>query len=115
VLAGMVRELAWQAQCVAVQAVDGGERWVLRVERESLRQPSHRDRLQAAMGDLLELRVQLDVEAGAVSDSAARRDAAAKVLAQAEAEAVILHDPLVQQLLAQYPSARVVPGSIRPR
>jgi len=98
-----------------VQAVDGGERWVLRVERESLRQPSHRDRLQAAMGDLLELRVQLDVEAGAVSDSAARRDAAAKVLAQAEAEAVILHDPLVQQLLAQYPSARVVPGSIRPR
>ena len=34
---------------------------------------------------------------------------------QAEAEDLIHADPLVRRLLATFPSARIVPGSIRPR
>ena len=49
-----------------------------------------------------------------VSDSAARRDAAAKARAQEEAESIIRRDPLVTELLARFAGARIVPGSIRP-
>jgi DNA polymerase III subunit gamma/tau len=33
---------------------------------------------------------------------------------QQEAERIIQNDPLVQDLLAQFPGARIVPGSIKP-
>jgi DNA polymerase-3 subunit gamma/tau len=112
---GLVRELAWQAQCVEAQALaDQPARYVLRVERESLRQPGHRDRLQAALGDLLGRAVALEVVAGTVTDSAARRDATRRARAQHEAERVITQDPVVTHLLAHYPGSRIVPGSIRP-
>ncbi|WP_310463707.1 DNA polymerase III subunit gamma/tau [Sphaerotilus sp.] len=111
---GLVRELAWQAQCLSIDEQATPWRFVLRVERESLRQQGHRDRLQAALSELLAEPVVLDVVAGAVSDSAARRDAARRVQAQNDAEAVITSDPLVAELLARYPTARIVPGSIRP-
>jgi DNA polymerase-3 subunit gamma/tau len=110
----LVRELAWQAQCIAFDEQVDSQRWTLRVERESLRQASHIERLQGALAELLGVPVQLQVEAGAVTDSAARRDAAAKNRAQQQAEQIILNDPLVQSLLARYPGAAVVPGSIRP-
>ena len=108
-LTGLVRELAWQAQCLALDTQTTPRRIVLRVERESLRQQGHRDRLQAALGELLGDAVTLEVVAGAVTDSAARR-----VQAQNDAEATITHDPMVVDLLARYPAARIVPGSIRP-
>jgi len=112
---GLVRELAWQAQCVEAHETPGQPvRYVLRVERESLRQPGHRDRLQAALTDLIGQPVTLDIVPGAVSDSAARRDAARRARAQHEAECTITEDPMVTGLLARYPTARIVPGSIRP-
>jgi DNA polymerase III subunit gamma/tau len=113
-LNGLVRELAWQAQCLAFDDQATPKRFVLRVERESLRQPGHRDRLQAALGELLGDAVTLEVVAGAVTDSAARRDSARRVQAQNDAEATITNDPMVVDLLARYPAARIVPGSIRP-
>jgi len=58
--------------------------------------------------------VTLDVQAGAVSDSIARRDAAAREAAQRDAEQLIHADPAVRALLAQFPTARIVPGSIQP-
>jgi DNA polymerase-3 subunit gamma/tau len=112
---GLVRELAWQAECIAVDASSEPPVWRLCVERESLRQPSHRERLQAALTDLLGVPLRLEVVPGEVSDSAARRDAAAKARAQRSAEDLIQGDPVVQQLLARYPGSRIVPGSIRPR
>jgi len=114
-VAGLVRELAWQAQCIGCDEVDGQTVWRLKVERESLRQASHRERLQAALVSVLDRPQRLEVEAGVAIDSAARRDNAAKALRQAEAEDLIQADPVVRQLLAAYPSARIVPGSIRPR
>jgi DNA polymerase-3 subunit gamma/tau len=113
-LNGLVRELAWQAQCLALDEQATPKRVVLRVERESLRQQGHRDRLQAALSELLGDAVTLEVVAGTVSDSAARRDSARRVQAQNDAEAVITGDPMVVELLVRYPAARIVPGSIRP-
>jgi DNA polymerase-3 subunit gamma/tau len=114
-VAGLVRELAWQAQCLGCSSADGQTVWRLVVERESLRQPSHRERLQAALTALLDTPQRIEVEAGVTQDSAARRDLAAKARRQAEAEDLIQADPVVRQLLATYPTARIVPGSIRPR
>ena len=114
-VAGLVRELAWQAQCIACDEVDGQTVWRLKVERESLRQASHRERLQTALAALLDVPQRIEIEAGIALDSAARRDLAAKALRQAEAEDLIHADPLVRRLLATFPSARIVPGSIRPR
>jgi DNA polymerase III subunit gamma/tau len=117
-VAGLVRELAWQAQCLAVISGDDAQapqRWRLRVERESLRQPSHRERLQAALSEALGGPQVLEVEPGAVTDSMARREARARQQAQQAAEDLILADPQVLQWLARFPGARIVPGSIRPR
>ncbi|WP_338414990.1 DNA polymerase III subunit gamma/tau [uncultured Sphaerotilus sp.] len=111
---GLVRELAWQAQCLAIDEQATPRRFVLRVERESLRQPGHRDRLQAALAEWLGEETVLEVVAGAVTDSAARRDAARRLQAQNDAEAAITQDPMVIDLLARYQGARIVPGSIRP-
>jgi DNA polymerase III subunit gamma/tau len=114
-ITGLVRELAWQAECTGLDETVEPVSWQLCVERESLRQISHRERLQAAMSELLEQPQLLEISVGEVRDSAARRDVAAKTQAQAAAEQVIRHDPVVLQLLARYPSARIVPGSVRPR
>ncbi|NRT57625.1 DNA polymerase III subunit gamma/tau [Sphaerotilus uruguayifluvii] len=111
---GLVRELAWQAQCIAIEPGVGSLRCVLRVERESLRQSGHRDRLQAAITELVGQPVTLEVVAGAVTDSPSRREIQRRERAQHEAESAITGDPMVQELLARYPGARIVPGSIRP-
>jgi DNA polymerase-3 subunit gamma/tau len=111
---GLVRELAWQAQCIAIEPGAGSLRCVLRVERESLRQSGHRDRLQAAITELVGQPVTLEIAPGAVTDSPSRREIQRRERAQHEAEGAITEDPMVQELLARYPGARIVPGSIRP-
>ena len=104
----LARELAMQAQLLAVD----GERWCLRVESEALR--SQGERLRSALGDLLGASVQLDIEAGAASDSPARRDAAERERRQRHAEELINNDPLVQEMMRQFKTARIVPGSVKP-
>lgn len=111
----LVRELAWQAQCECFEPGEASCRVVLRVERETLRNPSHIERLRKVLAEELKGAVALEVEGGAVSDTPARRDAVARARAQHEAEIAIHNDPLVQQWLQQYPTARIVPGSIKPR
>ncbi|HEX7383224.1 MAG TPA: DNA polymerase III subunit gamma/tau [Burkholderiaceae bacterium] len=109
-VAALVRELALQAQCVAID----GERWRLRVERESLRTPALADKLQAALAALLGAPLRLEVEAGVASDSPALREAALRERRQHEAERIIQDDPLVQSMLQQFKTARIVPGSVKP-
>jgi len=109
----LVRELAMQAQCVAIDETTTPTRWLLRVEREMLRAPAHRDKLQAAVAEALGHPVQIDTEAGVAVDSPARRDAAERARRQGEAEQIIHNDPLVQALMQQYKSARIVPGSVK--
>jgi len=111
-ITALVRELAMQAQCVAIE--DEGRSWRLRVERETLRNPAHRDRLQQALGTALGHPASIEVEAGAAQDTPARREAAAREARQREAESTIQNDPLVLQLMQQFKTARIVPGSIKP-
>jgi DNA polymerase-3 subunit gamma/tau len=113
-IVAMVRELAMQAECTAV--VEGGAEpvWRLRVERENLRAPALRERLQVAMAEALQGKLRLEIEAGAAVDTPAERALEGRRRRQAEAEQVIHDDPLVKALLAQYKTARIVPGSVKP-
>ena len=113
-ITAMVRELAMQAQCLGVVDGEAEQHWRLRVERENLRAPALRERLQAAIAAHQQRPVRLEVEAGSVADTPAAREAAERARRQAEAERVIHDDPLVKALMAQYKTARIVPGSIKP-
>jgi DNA polymerase III subunit gamma/tau len=104
----LVRELALQSQLVAR---DVGH-WMLRVERESLNQPASRERLQAAL-KAAGYAVNLSVEVGTVTDSPARRNAAAAAEKLRIAEEAIRGDPFVQDMIRDF-GAKIVPGSIKP-
>ncbi|MFO1329905.1 MAG: DNA polymerase III subunit gamma/tau [Rubrivivax sp.] len=113
-IGALVRELAWQAGVREHVAGDDGDRWTLVVERESLRSGSTPDKLSAALAAELGRPQQLVLEAGVPADSVARREAWERQRRQAEAEQIIRDDPAVQELLSQFKTARIVPGSIRP-
>ncbi len=114
-LVAMVRELAWQAGLLAVTPAEGGgQRWTLCAERESLRNPSLAAKLSAALADALGEAALVEVVPGVAQDSIARRDALARETAQREAEQLIHNDPEVRSLMAQFRTARIVPGSIKP-
>ncbi|HEX5312239.1 DNA polymerase III subunit gamma/tau [Aquabacterium sp.] len=113
-IAALVRELAMQAQCIGQREEAGSSHWVLRVERESLRTDSQRDRLTQAMTQLLGHAVVLELVPGVAVNTPAQRDQAAREALQRQAEQLITTDPLVTRLLDQYPGARIVPNSIRP-
>ena len=85
---------------------------MLRVERESLNQPAARERLKAALQGAGHT-VNLSVEVGVVTDSPARRNAAAAAEKQRAAEELILGDPFVQDMMRDF-GAKIVPGSIKP-
>ncbi|MBA4343763.1 MAG: DNA polymerase III subunit gamma/tau [Methylibium sp.] len=113
-LVALPRELALQGECIAADEQAHPQRWRLRVERESLRQPALQDKLQAALAELLGTAVLLELEAGQAQDSPALRDQSEVQARQRRAEQIVLEDPLVQQLLSQFKTARIVPGSIKP-
>ena len=106
----LTRELAWQS---GLERIDGA-RWTLRVERETLRASALAERLAAALTDLLDQPLMLDVQPGIPADSPARREAAAQARRLREAEQRIEADPLVEDLRANFPGAHFVPGSIKP-
>jgi DNA-binding YbaB/EbfC family protein len=82
-IAAMVRELAMQAEGLAVVEGQGETLWRLRVERENLRAPTLREKLQAAMADALRAPVRLELEPGAAVDTPAERAAEARRQRQA--------------------------------
>ena len=104
----LARELAMQSQCIG----SDGERWHLRVESESLR--AQADKLRAALAAVLGTVVTLDIERGTPTDTPALRAAADRERRQREAEALIHDDPLVRDMMSQFKTARLVPGSIKP-
>ena len=113
-LTALARELALQAGLEGVDESTQPPTWQLRVERETLRNPALRDKLAAALATALGHAVQLELLPGAPQDSPARRDAAERQRRQAAAEAAIHADPVVRELLSQFKTARLVPGSIQP-
>jgi len=112
-IAALVRELALQSQCTAIARDGATDVWQLRVEREMLRVPAQVEKLQAALAASLGHAVRLEVSGGSVTDSPALRAEAARARRQQEAEQIIHNDPLVKALMAQYTTARIVPGSVK--
>ncbi len=104
----LVRELALQSQLVAR---DGNE-WTLRTESESLANSAARERLQAALAEAGHA-VRLRIDTGAVADSPSRRNAIAAAQRMKAAEALLLADPFVQEMMREF-GAKIVPGSIKP-
>ena len=110
----LVRELAQQA---GLERIDGGTQpptWHLQVERDSLRTDSLRDKLCQALAAELGEPLQLALHAEAPQDSPARRDVVERERRQRRAEDAIRNDPLVLDLMSQFKTARIVPGSIKP-
>ncbi len=70
--------------------------------------------MQAALTAALGAPQQVAVEVGVATDSPALRELAASQARQRAAEQIILQDPQVLQLMKQFRTARIVPGSIKP-
>lgn len=107
-LVGMTGELARQAQALGCATVDGREVWRLRVERESLRASALVAKLEAALD------AKLDIEAGVAEDSIVLRTVARAEAQQRAAEDLATQHPMTRTLLSQFPSARILPGSVQP-
>ena len=109
-VAALTRELALQSQLCG----HPGGVWQLRVERESLGQSATREKLQLALQNALgNDALTVSVEIGPVTDSPARRNAAALAERQRVAEETIQSDPFVQGMIRDW-GAKIVPGSIKP-
>ncbi len=113
-IGALVRELALQSELQSQQLLQGASVWVLRVERQSLNQPAACEKLQLAMQTLLnpEPPIKLVVDVGPVTDTPARRNAAAQLERHQQAEALIHTDPFVQDMVRNW-GGKVVPGSIK--
>ena len=94
--------------------LQGASVWVLRVERQSLNQPAACEKLQLAIQTLLNAQppIKLVVDVGPVTDTPARRNTAAQLERQQQAEALIHTDPFVQDMVRNW-GGKVVPGSIK--
>jgi DNA polymerase-3 subunit gamma/tau len=116
-VAALVRELAMQAQCLSHEApatAGGAGHWHLQAERESLCTDSNRERLQNALASLVQGSAQLTLTRGKASNTPAQREAAIREARQQAAQQLIEGDGLVQELLAQFPGAQILAGSVRP-
>ncbi len=107
-ITALVRELALQSQLMV--RADG--QWTLQVESESLGQSAARERLQAVLAEAGHA-VRLRVDIGPVSDSPARRNKIAADQRLKAAEALLMADPFVQEMIRDF-GAKIVPGSIKP-
>ncbi len=107
----LVRELALQAQCVELD--EQAQAVHLRVRSESLASEALAAKLTEALRKVTQQPWRVLLAVGEVQDSVGLRESRRRERRQAQAEAVIRQDPLVQELLSQFPGARLVPGSVR--
>jgi DNA polymerase-3 subunit gamma/tau len=110
----LARELALQAGLAGIDGQTVPPTWQLCVERDSLRTDMLRDKLGQALQAHLDEPLQLVLQPGVPEDSPARRESIERERKQHQAEAAIRSDPVVLDLMAQFKSARIVPGSIKP-
>jgi len=109
-VAALPRELALQSELVGQE--DG--QWTLRVESQSLQHSASSEKLLLALQSLdASAPPRLVVELGPVSDSLAKRLAAAQTERQRLAQEIIDNDPFVQDMRERW-GARIVPGSVKP-
>ena len=113
-LIAMVRALAMQSELVACEPGADASTWRLRVSLETLRNPALADKLGGILRDLTGESLQLAVEMGDAQDTPLKRDAAEADRRQRAAIDEIQSDATVRALLAQFQTARILPGSVKP-
>jgi DNA polymerase-3 subunit gamma/tau len=113
-LIAMVRALAMQSELFACEPGAEASTWRLRVTLETLRNPALADKLAAILCELTGESLQLAVEMGDAQDTPLKRDAAEADRRQRAAIAEIHSDATVRALLAQFQTARILPGSVKP-
>ena len=106
-VSALTRELAVQSQCVE----QGAEHLTLRVDMPSLKSDAARDKLQTAFAALGRSEA-LTVELGPVVDSWFKRNQAKLAARQLAAENLIMNDPLVQDMQANW-GGKIVTGTIK--
>ncbi len=112
-ISAMVRELAMQSALKVLDTSVQPPVWHLQVERDTLRHAGNIEKLSLALSTLLGAPQRLNVVAGPAEDHPAQREAAAKARVAREAERLVKEDPLVQDMLSKFKTARIVPGSIQ--
>ena len=113
-LIAMVRALAMQSELVACDADGETPAWRLHVGLETLRNPALADKLAVILRELTGQALQLVVEMGDPQDTPLKRDAAEADRRQRAAIDEIQSDATVRALLAQFQTARILPGSVKP-
>jgi len=113
-LVAMVRALAMQSELVHCDPAGTPPTWRLRVALETLRNPALADKLGAILRELTGTDLQLAVEIGEPQDTPLKRDAAEADRRQRAAIDEIQSDATVRALLAQFQTARILPGSVKP-
>ena len=111
-IAALVRELAMQSQCVGIDEARNPAGRCASSARPW--RAGARDKLQAALSEALGTAScgQLEIGAASTRRRCARPPSAPR--RQREAEHTIHNDPLVQSLMQQFKTARIVPGSVKP-
>jgi len=113
-LIAMVRALAMQSQLIACETEGDTAVWRLCVALETLRNPALADKLAAMLRGHLGHELRLVVDIGDPQDTPLKRDTAETDRRQRLAIDTIQADPTVRALLAQFQTARILPGSIKP-
>jgi len=113
-LIAMVRALAMQSELVGCDSAGDPQVWRLRVGLETLRNPALAEKLALVLRNQTGHNITLAVEAGEAQDCPLKRDAAEADRRQRAAVDSIQADPTVLALLAQFQTARILPGSIKP-
>ena len=113
-LVAMVRALAMQSELVSCDTDAEVPTWRLRVTLETLRNPALADKLGVILRELTGQSLQLVVEMGDAQDTPLKRDAAEADRKQRAAIDEIQSDATVRALLAQFQTARILPGSVKP-
>jgi DNA polymerase-3 subunit gamma/tau len=113
-LIAMVRALAMQSELIACDSDGDVHTWRLSVGLETLRNPALAEKLAVVLRGQTGQDIRLLVEMGEPQDSPLRRDAAEADRRQRAAIDDIQSDPTVRALLAQFQTARILPGSIKP-
>jgi DNA polymerase III subunit gamma/tau len=113
-LIAMVRALAMQSELLDCEAGGEAGAWRLRVGLETLRNPALADKLAVILRELTGQDLRLVVEMGEPQDTPLKRDAAEADRRQRAAIDEIQSDATVRALLAQFQTARILPGSVKP-
>ncbi len=113
-LIAMVRALAIQSELMDCEPEGEAPTWRLRVGLETLRNPALAEKLAVILRNLTGQNLQLAVEMGEPQDTPLKRDAAEADRRQRAAIDEIQSDATVRALLAQFQTARILPGSIKP-